>query len=204
MLKIRCRGFRGELENFFLPSSVTGRGFREDGRLWSSSAWSSSSSGGDAGTGSSRAYMRSFKNNHVVPLRTCSSSHLLDLQTLRRRKQRNPSTWAVRRRAAPSVDYEHVRRQQRRRPARLVSCPQEQYRAFGSSATDLDKKKETTTRSTKASSSSSSAVSTSDPPVWTWVDRVLPLQWQPYARLARLDKPIGTMLLVRTRSSMIE
>ena len=37
----------------------------------------------------------------------------------------------------------------------------------------------------------------SDPPVWTWVESVLPLSWQPYARLARLDKPIGTMLLVR-------
>lgn len=38
--------------------------------------------------------------------------------------------------------------------------------------------------------------SSSDPPVWTWIDRFLPPPVQPYARLARLDKPIGTMLLV--------
>jgi 4-hydroxybenzoate polyprenyl transferase len=37
---------------------------------------------------------------------------------------------------------------------------------------------------------------TSDPPIWTWVDRYLPKDWQPYARLARLDKPIGTWLLL--------
>ena len=42
----------------------------------------------------------------------------------------------------------------------------------------------------------STVTTTSDPPVWTWVERVLPLYWQPYARLARFDKPIGTMLLV--------
>ena len=46
-------------------------------------------------------------------------------------------------------------------------------------------------------SNPTSSLVTSDPPVWTWVERVLPLRWQPYARLARLDKPIGTMLLVR-------
>lgn len=43
---------------------------------------------------------------------------------------------------------------------------------------------------------SSTSSKTSDPPVWTWVSQVLPTRWQPYARLARLDKPIGTMLLV--------
>lgn len=37
---------------------------------------------------------------------------------------------------------------------------------------------------------------TSDPPVWTWVDQYLPSSWQPYARLARIDKPIGTWLLL--------
>lgn len=51
------------------------------------------------------------------------------------------------------------------------------------------------THSTMSNPSSPSV--TSDPPVWTWVERVLPMRWQPYARLARLDKPIGTMLLVR-------
>ena len=29
----------------------------------------------------------------------------------------------------------------------------------------------------------------------TWVDEYLPSSWQPYARLARMDKPIGTWLL---------
>ena len=29
-----------------------------------------------------------------------------------------------------------------------------------------------------------------------WVDRVLPVSWRPYARLARLDRPIGTWLLL--------
>eukprot|EP00977_Amphora_coffeiformis_P022810 scaffold11575_cov179-Amphora_coffeaeformis.AAC.3 len=38
--------------------------------------------------------------------------------------------------------------------------------------------------------------SSSDPPIWTWVDRYIPKNWQPYARLARLDKPIGTWLLL--------
>jgi hypothetical protein len=39
---------------------------------------------------------------------------------------------------------------------------------------------------------------TSDPPydVKSWVERALPNQLLPYARLARVDKPIGTMLLV--------
>lgn len=37
---------------------------------------------------------------------------------------------------------------------------------------------------------------TSDPPVLTWVEKKLPESWQPYARLARIDKPIGTMLLL--------
>jgi len=37
---------------------------------------------------------------------------------------------------------------------------------------------------------------TSDPPVLTWVDQFLPPAVQPYARLARIDKPIGTWLLL--------
>lgn len=36
----------------------------------------------------------------------------------------------------------------------------------------------------------------SDPPIWTWVDNYLPEKAQPYARLARIDKPIGTWLLL--------
>lgn len=36
----------------------------------------------------------------------------------------------------------------------------------------------------------------SDPPVMTWVDSYLPHGAKPYARLARLDKPIGTWLLL--------
>lgn len=37
---------------------------------------------------------------------------------------------------------------------------------------------------------------TSDPPVLTWVDDYLPRGVRPYARLARIDKPIGTWLLL--------
>lgn len=35
----------------------------------------------------------------------------------------------------------------------------------------------------------------SDIPQGNWVDRWLPASWRPYARLARLDRPIGTWLL---------
>jgi len=35
----------------------------------------------------------------------------------------------------------------------------------------------------------------SDIPQGNWVDRWLPSSWRPYARLARLDRPIGTWLL---------
>jgi 4-hydroxybenzoate polyprenyltransferase len=36
----------------------------------------------------------------------------------------------------------------------------------------------------------------SDPPILTWVDDYLPASLQPYARLSRMDKPIGTWLLL--------
>lgn len=36
----------------------------------------------------------------------------------------------------------------------------------------------------------------SDPPIWTTLVQIMPPTWIPYARLARMDKPIGTMLLV--------
>jgi 4-hydroxybenzoate polyprenyltransferase len=36
---------------------------------------------------------------------------------------------------------------------------------------------------------------TLDPPILTWIDDYLPLSARPYARLARIDKPIGTWLL---------
>jgi len=36
----------------------------------------------------------------------------------------------------------------------------------------------------------------SDIPKGNWVDRFLPGPWRPYARLARLDRPIGTWLLL--------
>jgi hypothetical protein len=49
----------------------------------------------------------------------------------------------------------------------------------------------TTTTTTTTTTSSSS-----DLPIWTWVDQWVPLSAQPYAKLARMDKPIGTMLLV--------
>jgi 4-hydroxybenzoate polyprenyltransferase len=46
------------------------------------------------------------------------------------------------------------------------------------------------------SASRSTSSSTSDPPMLTWVDYYLPKGAKPYARLARIDKPIGTWLLV--------
>ena len=36
----------------------------------------------------------------------------------------------------------------------------------------------------------------SDIPKGGWVDRFLPRAWRPYARLSRLDRPIGTWLLL--------
>ncbi len=35
-----------------------------------------------------------------------------------------------------------------------------------------------------------------DPPILTWIDDYVPTKLQPYARLARIDKPIGTWLLL--------
>ena len=45
-------------------------------------------------------------------------------------------------------------------------------------------------------SSTPPLAATSDPPIWTWFDKFLPDGWKPYARLARMDKPIGTWLLL--------
>jgi 4-hydroxybenzoate polyprenyltransferase len=42
----------------------------------------------------------------------------------------------------------------------------------------------------------STDASTSDPPMISWVDDYLPTILQPYARLSRMDKPIGTWLLL--------
>jgi hypothetical protein len=39
-------------------------------------------------------------------------------------------------------------------------------------------------------------VQLTDPPILTWFDAIVPTSLIPYTRLARLDKPIGTMLLV--------
>lgn len=44
--------------------------------------------------------------------------------------------------------------------------------------------------------SNSSSSTNSDPPILTWVDTRLPDSVKPYARLARIDKPIGTWLLL--------
>src|SRR5688500_14651180 len=35
-----------------------------------------------------------------------------------------------------------------------------------------------------------------DAPAGNWVDRYAPAAWRPYLRLARLDRPIGTWLLL--------
>src|SRR5262245_52238749 len=47
-----------------------------------------------------------------------------------------------------------------------------------------------------ASVPNSSFAAASDIPRGAWVDRVLPARARPYARLARLDRPIGTWLLL--------
>ena len=41
-----------------------------------------------------------------------------------------------------------------------------------------------------------SEISASDIPKGNWVDRLLPAKAQPYARMARFDRPIGTWLLL--------
>src|SRR6188474_413397 len=38
--------------------------------------------------------------------------------------------------------------------------------------------------------------SVADAPSGNWVDRFMPVAWRPYARLARLDRPIGWWLLL--------
>ena len=37
---------------------------------------------------------------------------------------------------------------------------------------------------------------TADAPILTWIDTTLPASWIPYAQLARIDKPLGTFLLL--------
>jgi len=52
------------------------------------------------------------------------------------------------------------------------------------------------TRPSKENRNQSGSVSSGGGGDATWVDLYLPKQLQPYARLARLDKPIGTWLLL--------
>lgn len=62
------------------------------------------------------------------------------------------------------------------------------YRCFGTRvppSTDLSNPKNDVATS-----------ATSDPPILTWVDDYLPPSLRPYARLARVDKPVGTWLLL--------
>jgi hypothetical protein len=54
----------------------------------------------------------------------------------------------------------------------------------------------TSTTEKSSNSNARNTTTTSDPPVLTWVETALPKALIPYARLARIDKPIGTMLLV--------
>ena len=70
-------------------------------------------------------------------------------------------------------------------------------RSFGNQATsekedDNSKNKNSDTGTKKDIPGSA----TSDPPVLTWIDEYLPEPAKPYARLARIDKPIGTWLLI--------
>ena len=50
--------------------------------------------------------------------------------------------------------------------------------------------------STQGEQENEAKIDISDPPILTWVDDYLPTKLQPYARLARMDKPIGTWLLL--------
>lgn len=61
---------------------------------------------------------------------------------------------------------------------------------------DKDSKDKKAKASSNATNTPSTGSTTSDPPIWTWIDNYLPTGWKPYARLARLDKPIGTWLLL--------
>jgi hypothetical protein len=62
---------------------------------------------------------------------------------------------------------------------------------------DSNNKAITNPKSENATEFSNAASQLSDPPILTWFDAIIPSKFIPYARLARLDKPIGTMLLVR-------
>jgi hypothetical protein len=62
---------------------------------------------------------------------------------------------------------------------------------------DSNNKTSTNPESENAGDSSNAASQLSDPPILTWFNAIIPSKFIPYARLARLDKPIGTMLLVR-------
>jgi 4-hydroxybenzoate polyprenyltransferase len=62
---------------------------------------------------------------------------------------------------------------------------------------DSKNKEVTSPESAKAADDSNAPSQSSDPPILTRFETILPSKYIPYARLARLDKPIGTMLLVR-------
>lgn len=49
----------------------------------------------------------------------------------------------------------------------------------------------------KAPDNSTAQYHLPDPPILTWFDAIIPSKFTPYVRLSRMDKPIGTMLLVR-------
>ncbi|HYD15305.1 MAG TPA: 4-hydroxybenzoate octaprenyltransferase [Hyphomicrobium sp.] len=45
-------------------------------------------------------------------------------------------------------------------------------------------------------SANQALVAVSDAPAGNWVDRFAPVSWRPYLRLARMDRPVGTWLLL--------
>ena len=68
-------------------------------------------------------------------------------------------------------------------------------RCFGNQATN-DKSSTSDNDKNDTATNNINSSTTSDPPILTWVDTYLPESAKPYARLARIDKPIGTWLLV--------
>lgn len=122
------------------------------------------------------------------------------LQVLNRRQYTSAvsvSLWSTKRNCS-RVPLRY-RRQSTGIQSRILTCNHHHHillrhlgviRSFASSPKDDEK----STRSNNPENASQDI--TSDPPILTWVDTYLPEPAKPYARLARIDKPIGTWLLV--------
>jgi 4-hydroxybenzoate polyprenyltransferase len=116
-------------------------------------------------------------------IRRCVSLQLLKTQSLARISNQ-------RRTSNASIYLFRVQRQPRRPSSYDIARLR---RAFSSSPDDSDKDEKHANQQDKPISSASPIL---DPPIITWVDDYLPRSIQPYTRLARMDKPIGTWLLL--------